>query len=174
MAEGGRQLHALLVASNRVLRVSKGAPMWRAYVEYVNDMVIDGLSAAVANSLRALCELVDGVQVARGEVLPLLEVQLELAAPDVSFSPELGEAGGPGSIANRVQGWIKSFLKPCTVDCAACACALPARTTVALLWAPLLLPLCFSPLCPHARPVTPLPTAPLAVPPYASTADPPA
>lgn len=115
MRDGGRELQKLLVASNRVLRISKGAPTWRTYVEYVNDVVIDGLARAVAESLRALCELVDVVEIARGETLPLLEVQLELAAPDVVFSPELGEAGGPGSIANRVQGWIKSFFKPCSV-----------------------------------------------------------
>ena len=43
ITEGGREVHSLLLESNKVLRQSKGAPAWRAYVEFINDIVIDGM-----------------------------------------------------------------------------------------------------------------------------------
>ena len=33
-------MHNLLLESNKVLRQSKGAPAWRAYVEFINNILI--------------------------------------------------------------------------------------------------------------------------------------
>tara|TARA_B100000787_G_C16149601_1_gene275942 strand:- start:72 stop:254 length:183 start_codon:yes stop_codon:yes gene_type:complete len=33
-------VHNLLLESNKVLRQSKGAPAWRAYVEFINNILI--------------------------------------------------------------------------------------------------------------------------------------
>jgi asparagine synthase (glutamine-hydrolysing) len=38
----GKEIHKMLLKSNQVLKVSKGAPTWRAYVDFINDIVIDG------------------------------------------------------------------------------------------------------------------------------------
>ena len=47
ITEGGKEIHKLLLSSNRVLKVSKGAPIWKAYVEFINDIVVDGLARTV-------------------------------------------------------------------------------------------------------------------------------
>lgn len=140
IAEGGREIHKLLLASNRVLKVSKGAPIWRFYVEFINDMVIDGLARTVANSLRHLHDNVDPATMAANEGSPLLEIQLELIAPDLIYQyatrpnpcaalrriaascrecryrPQLSDAEASSmarSVSARVEGWMKGFFHIC-------------------------------------------------------------
>ena len=86
---GGKDIHKLLLASNRELKVSKGAPAWKNYVDYVNEVVVDGLARTVCNSLRFVCEQIDLESIARHELLPFLEVQIELLPPQVQFQPPL-------------------------------------------------------------------------------------
>ena len=40
------------MASNKVLKVAKAAPQWKAYVEYVNNIVIEGIADTIINSLQ--------------------------------------------------------------------------------------------------------------------------
>ena len=40
ITDGGKEVHNLLLESNKVLRQSKGAPAWRAYVEFINNILI--------------------------------------------------------------------------------------------------------------------------------------
>ncbi|KAL1498812.1 hypothetical protein AB1Y20_014117 [Prymnesium parvum] len=115
IAEGGKEIHKLMLASNRELKVSKGAPAWKSYVEYVNDVVTDGLARVVAGSLKFVCENIDPAEIAHQELVPLLEVQLELRPPAVQFSPPLlgGEGASKSSIMGVVEGWIKDFYWAC-------------------------------------------------------------
>lgn len=55
---------------------------------------------------------------AQAEAAPLLEVQLELAAPDVVWKPELGGDVGVGSngsggagVRDMVQSWLLAFME---------------------------------------------------------------
>ena len=112
---GGKDIHKLLLASNRELKISKGAPAWRTYVEFVNDIVVDGLARTVSNSLMAVAEQVDTAAIAKLELLPWLEVQLELLPPAVQFQPPLGEAEGETSVQSTVNAWIKGFFQCCHI-----------------------------------------------------------
>lgn len=54
---------------------------------------------------------------AKGEISPLLEIQLELEAPETVWVPELGAgvAGRNGSVRNMFNLWLKSFLDIATL-----------------------------------------------------------
>ena len=39
IADGGLEISKLLTLTNKTLKVSKGAPAWKAYVEFVNEIV---------------------------------------------------------------------------------------------------------------------------------------
>jgi dynein heavy chain len=78
IGEGGAEISRLLAASNKVLHVSKGAPAWKSYVEYVQRILLDGLATAVLNSATYLFNQLDPDTIARTEASPLLEVKLEL------------------------------------------------------------------------------------------------
>lgn len=52
IVEGGREIHRLLKDSNKTLRISAGHPEWRAYVDFVNSVVVSGLSKVVQESFK--------------------------------------------------------------------------------------------------------------------------
>lgn len=54
ISDGGKEITKLLSSSNRTLKVSKGAPAWKAYVDYIGDIVIDGLVDCILASVRRL------------------------------------------------------------------------------------------------------------------------
>ena len=49
--DGGKTIHKLLKGSNKILKVSQGLPDWKAYVDFVNNIVVDGLAKVVIASL---------------------------------------------------------------------------------------------------------------------------
>ncbi len=42
--EGGKAIHAVVKETNKVLRVSNTSPDWKAYVDFINSVVVDGLA----------------------------------------------------------------------------------------------------------------------------------
>ena len=56
--EGGHTLHSLLKDTCKTLKVSQGQPDWKAYVDFVNNTVVEGLASVVSLSLQALCDAV--------------------------------------------------------------------------------------------------------------------
>ena len=76
VVDGGKTIHRLLLASNQELKMSKGAPAWKAYVEFVMEIVVSGLASLVGISLKFLAEQIDGEHVAKNEMLPMLELQV--------------------------------------------------------------------------------------------------
>ena len=105
-------MHKLLLESNKVLKVSKGAPTWRAYVEFINDIVIDGIARTVAFSLETLNASFDPAIIAKEEIAPLIEVQLELEGSAVEYRPALSDASAALSAVSlraMVDAWVKGF-----------------------------------------------------------------
>ena len=109
----GKDIHKLLLKSNQVLKVSKGAPTWRAYVEFINDIVIDGLARTVCGSLESLNTQLDPAQISKDEIAPLIEIQLELDSSIVNYKPALSASSG--SLHEMVENWTTSFFSVCKV-----------------------------------------------------------
>ncbi|PNW78281.1 hypothetical protein CHLRE_09g403800v5 [Chlamydomonas reinhardtii] len=109
--DAGKEITKLLSSSNRVLKVSKGAASWRAYVDYFSNIVIDGFSAAIISTVRYLLSQIDPDILAKTESSPLLEIQVELVAPDIVWKPDLGEGGAKPGLRDMIKKWLQSFLE---------------------------------------------------------------
>ncbi|RPH15646.1 MAG: hypothetical protein CBC49_005055 [Alphaproteobacteria bacterium TMED89] len=112
ISQEGKNVHRLLLESNKVLKVSKGAPTWRSYVEFINDIVIDGLARTAAFSLETLNAQLDPAQIAKDEIAPLLEVQLELEGSNIEYRPGLSDTDATANMVSlhaMVDTWIKGF-----------------------------------------------------------------
>lgn len=91
--DAGKEIGKLLSSSNRVLKINKGIPSWKKYVDYFSNIVIDGFSKAIIATINYLLKQIDPEQLAKVETTaPLLEIQLELVAPDIVWKPELAES----------------------------------------------------------------------------------
>ena len=56
--EGGKEITTLLKDTNKVLRVSNASADWRAYVDFVNNIIVDGLASTIIISLEFLLDQV--------------------------------------------------------------------------------------------------------------------
>ena len=52
--EGGSEIHKLLKDTNKKLKVSQGLPDWKAYVDFINNIVVGGLVQVIIVSLEIL------------------------------------------------------------------------------------------------------------------------
>lgn len=111
IAQGGKRIHSLLKESNRVLKVSQGLPDWKAYVDFVNNMVVDGLAQAVIVSLEFLEQQVGAEKTAGAvtEKVPMMDISLDLCGKDVMFIPDMFETTQKNGVRDIVNGWIESF-----------------------------------------------------------------
>src|SRR5690606_19435600 len=65
--DGGKQIQGLLKDTNRILRVSNASNDWRAYVDFVNNVVVEGLAKVVQVSLEYLLNQLDFDCIARDD-----------------------------------------------------------------------------------------------------------
>jgi len=116
MSEGGKEIHKFLKDSSEALKVSKVASNWKAYVDFVNNIVIEGFVSSIAVSLQCLCEILDPLIIAKHEMLPLFDVKLELLEKEIVFEPPFmhPDPFAP-SLRMTIDGWLKDFFA--TVTC---------------------------------------------------------
>jgi dynein heavy chain, axonemal len=120
--EGGKSIHTMVKDTNKVLRVSNASNDWRSYVDFVNNIVVDGLAGVVYTSLDYLYEQLDPEIIAKEDKMPVIEVKLDLVSvrhnevrqDEVKFLPDLLRANGKG-IRDLVDSWLGSFFNIATL-----------------------------------------------------------
>lgn len=53
-----QEIHNMLKENNKVLKCSNASPDWRGYVDFVNNVVVDGMSRVICASLEYLLDQV--------------------------------------------------------------------------------------------------------------------
>jgi dynein heavy chain len=107
--DGGKAITKLLTDSNKILKVSQGLPDWKAYVDFVNNIVVDGLASVVLYSLDFVIQNTDSSLIKSKGRVPILEIQLDLKASKVVFSPDLGNSEKKNGLRDIVNSWIEDF-----------------------------------------------------------------
>ena len=89
-----------------IIKADKSSPVWQFYLDYVDDMIVDGLRNSILCSMQYLL-----VNTERGTGRgPLLECKMELQAPVITFLPNLDQVNGAFSLAE--------VLRICLCQCA--------------------------------------------------------
>ncbi|KAM4623876.1 dynein axonemal heavy chain 9 isoform 1-T1 [Polymixia lowei] len=114
----GEKIHFLLKSNLELFRAEPSSEEWRAYVEYLDDAVVDGFFNSIECSLKFFLDNTDP----RAGVAPLFEAQLDLRLPDMVFSPSLEFGAGDGfydlveSLINdvyRISSLVPRLAQPC-------------------------------------------------------------
>ena len=92
----------------RTLKVRPDPRDWKAYTDYVSEIVIGGFAKGIILSIDYLSSQLDPVRMAENEVPPLLEVQMVLESNAIKWKPDLGK-GDDDSIG--VKTMFKQWLK---------------------------------------------------------------
>lgn len=92
--ENGNQIHKLVREVHSKINIDKKSPIWKAYVDYVNEIVLEGIAQAVITALKHLNEQIDPVIIKKHEIIPIFEIKLELNGTSVNFEPPISNAIG--------------------------------------------------------------------------------
>ncbi|XP_053270380.1 dynein axonemal heavy chain 9-like [Pleuronectes platessa] len=88
----GEKMHILMKSNLELFRAESSTEEWKAYVKYIDDMVIDGFFNSIKNCFKFF---LDNTNQRTGGA-PLFETQLSLKVPDMVFSPSLESGAGDG------------------------------------------------------------------------------
>ena len=110
ITKGGNEIHTLMNDTNAKLKVSKGLPDWKAYLDFVNDIIVHGLKRVVVKSCAALEQQLDPIHLAKPTALgPMLEIELDLVDGLVKYKPELQQVGEQRGLRNTFREWCMNF-----------------------------------------------------------------
>ena len=113
--DGGKLIHTHLKETNKILKVSNAATNWRDYVDFNNNIVIDGLAQTITTSLEYLLDQIDSETIAANDTAPMLEVTLDLVGKAARFVPEIECNESGKGLRDRVNSWIGSFFNISTL-----------------------------------------------------------
>ncbi|KAK2885147.1 hypothetical protein Q8A73_021621 [Channa argus] len=102
----GEKIHFLVKTNLMLFRADPSSEEWKAYVEYIDDMIMDGFFNSIECSLKFFLDNTDR----RTVVAPLFEAQLDLNVPDMVFTPSL-EFGAGDSFFELVEGLINDVFR---------------------------------------------------------------
>ena len=112
---GGIEIEKKVKASHVLLKVPKGQPNWRAYVDFCNNIVVEGMAKIVKVSLKYLTQQLSFKTIASKELLPMLEIELQLRQNNVAFYPELGSNADGSGVRDIINAWVDSFYHVATI-----------------------------------------------------------
>ena len=98
-----------------MLKISNGHPDWKAYVDFVNSIVVDGLVNSTSVSLTYLSDQICPKVIAKTEKSPMLEIELSLTADVVVFKPSITRSTNKDGLRDLVGSWISDFFKMGTI-----------------------------------------------------------
>ena len=104
----GEKVHKLVLASNKVLKISKGDAAWRAYVAFLGGIVVDGISDAVQATLDTLLNNLDEDWLAKHDTNALIEIKLELIGDSIEYTPSVTSRMG-NELQAAVNSWIRDY-----------------------------------------------------------------
>uniref|UniRef100_A0A672T1I3 Dynein axonemal heavy chain 17 n=1 Tax=Sinocyclocheilus grahami TaxID=75366 RepID=A0A672T1I3_SINGR len=102
----GTKIHLLLKDNMSLFKADPSSARWKVYVDYIDEMVIDGFYNAVESSLKFFLDNTDQ----KAGLAPLFEVQLLLQVPEIVFYPSL-EFSASGGFHDLVESLINSVFR---------------------------------------------------------------
>ena len=112
--EGGQEVHKLLKDTNRSLKVSQGLPDWKAYVDFINSIIVSGLVDVAVTSLEHLENNLNYEFMIKNNLSPLLEIDLDLLDKNVIYKPQIQfvetKDKSKFGLRNLMWGWISGVL----------------------------------------------------------------
>uniref|UniRef100_A0A8C2C9M5 AAA+ ATPase domain-containing protein n=1 Tax=Cyprinus carpio TaxID=7962 RepID=A0A8C2C9M5_CYPCA len=102
----GTKIHLLLKDNMSLFKADPSSAQWKVYVDYIDEMVIDGFYNAVESSLKFFLENTDQ----KAGLAPLFEVQLLLQVPEIVFNPSLEFSASDG-FHDLVESLINSIFR---------------------------------------------------------------
>ncbi|XP_035799351.2 dynein axonemal heavy chain 11 [Amphiprion ocellaris] len=106
MKKDGDVIHELVQENSALFRADPASEAWLSYLEYVDDMVVEGLFNYISHSLQFF---VDNMELWLNQA-PLFEAQLLLNGSEMNFYPSMEREAGDG-LYELVEGLLGDIFK---------------------------------------------------------------
>ncbi|XP_062830067.1 dynein axonemal heavy chain 9 isoform X3 [Anolis carolinensis] len=106
ITDSGHKIHFLIKENLRLFAADPASDVWTAYLEHVDEMVLDGFFNVIERSLKYLLENTDP----KAGLAPLFKVQLDLSVPEMVFHPSL-DAGASDSFYDLVEALVNDIFR---------------------------------------------------------------
>ncbi|KAH0629591.1 hypothetical protein JD844_011790, partial [Phrynosoma platyrhinos] len=104
--DSGQKIHFLIKENLRLFGADSNSDVWKAYLEHVDELVLDGFFHVIECSLQYLLENTDS----KAGLAPLFKVQLDLSVPEMIFHPSL-DAGTSDSFYDIVEALVNNIFR---------------------------------------------------------------
>ncbi|XP_023561192.1 dynein heavy chain 9, axonemal [Octodon degus] len=101
--ESGLKIHALVQENLGLFSADPASNIWKNYINYIDDMLQNGLFLAIKCSLKYLLENTE----CKAGLTPIFEAQLSLAIPELVFHPSM-ESGVKGGFGDIIEDLVTS------------------------------------------------------------------
>ncbi|KAM7123899.1 LOW QUALITY PROTEIN: dynein axonemal heavy chain 11 [Ciconia maguari] len=91
LQENSYQIHHLVEGNLKLFKADSSSASWRIYMEYVDDIVVDGLYNTIMGSLDFFLDNTEELKPA-----PLFQAQMILNGTEIQFKPSLDKEAGDG------------------------------------------------------------------------------
>ena len=108
--ENDNQIHKLLREVLDAVKIDKKSAIWKAYIDYINEILLEGIARAIMTALQHLNDQINPHFIKRYELQPIFEIRLELNSNEIMYDPVIEETNGV-SVRNFVKGWINDFFQ---------------------------------------------------------------
>uniref|UniRef100_A0AAR2IP24 Dynein heavy chain 9, axonemal n=1 Tax=Pygocentrus nattereri TaxID=42514 RepID=A0AAR2IP24_PYGNA len=102
----GSKIHLLLKDNLSLFNADPSSAEWRSYMDYVDEMVVDGFFNSIESSLKFFLDNTDQ----KPGLAPLFEAQLDLQVPELVFHPSL-EFGASDGFFDLVESLINDVYR---------------------------------------------------------------
>ncbi|XP_060906749.1 dynein axonemal heavy chain 11 [Labrus mixtus] len=106
MKKDGNSIHKLVQENMALLNADPDSEAWQSYLEFVDEMVVEGLFSYISHSLQFF---VDNME-SGPKQKPLLEAQLMLRSSGMVFLPSLEREAGDG-FYELIEGLVRDIFK---------------------------------------------------------------
>ena len=86
----GKDIHKLMKDTFENIRPPKGSPKWSDYVNYCNNLVIEGITKGINSSLAHLADNISISWNRHNNQQPMFDIKVDLISRQVMFDPPIG------------------------------------------------------------------------------------
>ena len=107
--QDGNVISKLIKEINDAVKIDRKSKAWKDYQEFINDIVIEGISLAICTSLQTLNEFIDMNKCKKDPTLvPLFDIKIELNKK-ISFYPEIEDNPNGFTVRSIINSIIGDF-----------------------------------------------------------------
>lgn len=106
----GKEIHKLMKDTVDHIRPDKKSHTWLAYVDYVNGLIIEGVTIGIEGSMNFLADQINISFNKHHQLLPMFDIRVDLRDRDVCFDPTIGSNSRGNGIKDIIYKIIEDFI----------------------------------------------------------------